>query len=449
MAHDSHEHEHDHDHDHGHDHGHDHDHDAPLTDLDPAGQSLSRALQASFRLLSVIMVVIVVAFLLTGVKTIDPGKAGVITLLGKHVGVAKEGLVYTWPFPVGSIELVDTSLQELTVTDFWLAETAQDKTRPLSQRSAQSQGLIPGKDGALFTGDRGLLHAQIKCVYSVRDPVAYLQTGPDAAGIIRDSVCAAAIEAASTRTADGLMLAEQDQFKSDVRKAAQKRLDDLNSGLEISSISLEGKMTWPLLALSAYEAAQRAVSEAQRLETDARGDAVNMLMASAGGSFRRLVGEPWQQGTTTASAGEDYDLIGQYEQAFRAGDMAKAEQLLRRINDILVSSATGKVADVIGSAQAYQTSTVQQVRSRAKRFTELEKAYNENPQFLRQRLWAQTRDEILANPLIEKFYLTFGNDKTVLRIREPDIAEEIRRESLKVKTAEKTAPSQTSAAEQQ
>ena len=50
-----------------------------------------------------------------------------------------------------------------------------------------------------------------------------------------------------------------------------------------------------------------------------------------------------------------------------------------------------------------------------------------------ERLWAAARDEILDSPTVEKFYLTLGSGKTILRInRDPRVVKEILREQLKV-----------------
>ena len=341
---------------------------------DPAGESLAKALKVSFRLLRLIMVAVVVLFLLTGLRSIDPDEVGLKKLFGRIESTVDEGLGYTWPFPVGDIQVIDTTEQELTIDDFWMHETAVDKTQPLSERSVMDKGLRPGWDGALLTGDRNLLHVRLKCIYMVHDPVAYAKNVNDPEEIVRSAVCAGAIHAAVWRTADGLLRAEQKQFANDVRRTAQDRLDALNTGISINRIELN-QTTWPLRALPDYNMAQRAISNAQKARDAAAAEAVKILNASAGTNYKKLVGDPAGSAGTASVvsvAGGDYDLIGRYSRARKSGDPEKADMLLARIDEVLLSRNTGgQASKIIAEAKAYSTATIQQAKSRADRFREL------------------------------------------------------------------------------
>ena len=53
--------------------------------MDPANQSLADALRLSFRVLQAVIVVLIVLFLASGLKTVDDGYSGVRTLWGRIV----------------------------------------------------------------------------------------------------------------------------------------------------------------------------------------------------------------------------------------------------------------------------------------------------------------------------------------------------------------------------
>jgi len=407
----------------------------PAEQVDQAGKSLTDALRVSFRLLRGIMIVVVFLFLVTGLKSVDPDEVGLKKLFGRIVGVVDEGLVYTWPFPVGDVEMIDTKERELTIDDFWMHETPEDKTKDLSSRRFSKKGLKPGWDGALLTGDRNLLHVRLKCTYVVGEPVAYTKHVSDPRESVRSVVCAAAIRAAARRTADGLLRAEQKQFANEVRMEAQHRLDVLRTGISINRIELN-QTTWPLRALPAYNAAQRAVSNAERRKDAALAGAIKILNAAAGPGYRKLVGDPWRRDNRSLSGAEtagDYNLIGQYSDARSSGDMKKAQRLLRKIDEVILSRTTaGQASKIIAEARTYRTATIQRAKSRAERFMELLPEFKKNPQFMLERLWASVREEILDSPTVEKIYLTSGESKTVLRInRDSETAKQIMRERLK------------------
>ena len=99
--------------------------DAPQRPAEAAEQSLADALRVSFRVLTVIMVFIVIAFLLTGVKIIGGTQRGIIMRFGEIIGTAGPGLAYTWPFPIGSVEKLEVKEKALTIDDFWMHETPE------------------------------------------------------------------------------------------------------------------------------------------------------------------------------------------------------------------------------------------------------------------------------------------------------------------------------------
>lgn len=412
---------------------------APPERDDLAGRSLADALRWSFRLLSVIMIVVVIAFALTGVKSIQPYEEGVVKVFGKKVRTVKSGLVYTWPFPIGDVERIQTKQRTLTIKDFWMHETPQDTATPLESRPVSGRGLRPGYDGALLTGDRNLLHVRLECTYAVKDPVAYDRSIRDEESLtelLRSAICRATIQTAAGRTADAIQRTGQAQFLEEIRIGAQDELNTLTGADEnsptvrISRILLPGK-TWPLRALAAYNAAQSARSKAEKRINSARAQAVKILTGACG-QYEMLVGEvagPSQQLADGEDAG--YDLIGQYSTAIDAGDKEEAAKLMTRIDAVLLARPGGEVSRIINQARAEGNAIAQNAKGRADGFAKLIGEYNKAPRFTLGALWDQTRGEILSSPMVVKYHLA-GGKKLVIRLSEdPQVAREVRKEELR------------------
>ena len=435
----------------GHEHHHHHDDAGGEHYSDPASQSLANALKVSFRLLTLIMIGVVVAFLLTGIKTIESNQVGIKTRLGQVVGLAPQGLAYTWPYPVGDIEIANVQEQQVNIDDFWLYELPGEQAKPLLDRKP-TVGLTPGRDSALLTGDHNLLHMRLACKYKIADPLAYRQNvGPldmpqdDLNAPIRSAVAKAAIRAAAHYTADGLQRTNRDDFAGEVRTVAQAELDRLGAGMQLTQVLLV-QTTWPLRTLLLVTEAQNAVSEAEQRRNQARANAESTLNGAAGPAYKLLVGDPTRIHTVTATAPasraakdrqavlEEGGLIGLYRQerdaAARTGDFSRAEQVLAQIDELLTSSAVGGLASqIISMARADSTATVERAKSRAERFSELVAEYEKAPQLMLERLWAQTRDDILSGKSVEKFYLSMGSNKTVVQInRSPEIIRQLSQE---------------------
>jgi len=416
----------------------------PSGPTNPASQSLAEALRVSFRLLSVIMVVVLFFYVLTGVKSIESSQVGVKKVFGRVVEVVEPGLAYTWPFPIGSIDVVSIREETLPIDDFWMFETPQQKSQDLLSREVTFAGLDPARDGALLTGDRNLLHVQLKCQYRIAKPLDFLNNiaGSETAigDVIRSAVCHAAIRAAAVQTADGLQRTAGMTFASAVRAGAQDELDAFGSGIEVTNV-LVVRSTWPMGALQAYVEAQNAVSKAEQTKNAARAEAEKQLNNAVGSSYRTLVGDVGGASATSGptSRPAEENLIAQYAAAMAAGDQAASAALLAKIDDVLRSHDTGgQAARIIAEAEAYRTTTIQRITARVQRFRELLPAYEKTPDMLLQRLWTDVRESILNSPTVEKFYLTFGPDKTMVKInQDPNVLAEIQR-ALKAKDEEKS-----------
>lgn len=420
--------------------------DAWQAPTDAAGRSLAEALNLSFRLLTLIMIFMVVAFLWTGLKGIKSDELGIVKVFGRKARIAKPGFTYNWPFPIGEIEIVENVKHKFVLDDFWMHETAEDRTKKtLRERGARGEGLRPGWDGALLTGDRFLLHMRIECTYQVSDPAALRQQvrgkytvkypGMEAPveidpkqEFVRSAICSAAIKGAATLTADGLQTTDRKKFAHNVRRLANATLKAMNTGLEIKEVQLPGA-TWPKKALAAYEAAQKARANADGLKSAARSKAENTLRHAAGESYIALVGRPWE--TKPAGQSGNYDLIGKYTATRAAGDEEAAAKVLLQIDEVLVNRVKGKAATIIAEARTYETRVRQRVEAMALEFERLLPEFRRSPKFTIDRLWAETRDAVISGENVEKHYLVMGRGKTILKInRDPEIIRKLTRDEI-------------------
>ena len=382
-------------------------------EIDPAAKSLADALRVSFRLLGVIMIFVFGAFLLTGVRSIKSNERGIVKVFGRVVGTVDQGLAYNWPFPIGEIETIKIKKGQVGVDSFWMSETPEDRAQTdlLSRRS--SGVLVPGKDGALLTGDRNLLHVKLKCNYEIREPIAYksgiavnlweAEEKHDKSDYEHDAqvealeealraiICNEAIKAAARRTADGIQRDEQVEFLSEIRDGTQAELrvllgitDIAREGIAVSEILMVNK-TVPLRALRAYDDAQRANTNKESKINAAKAEAVSILNKAAGPSYRVLVGDPYGATTVARTSGREGEssgtgLIQQYNAARESGDEVAAAALLEEIDTRLLSNDTlGDASRILSEAQADKTETIEEARGRYRRFVKLLPEFKKSP----------------------------------------------------------------------
>ncbi|MBS3820733.1 MAG: hypothetical protein KGY81_03105 [Phycisphaerae bacterium] len=430
---------------------------APAGETDPAMRSLSDSLRVSFALLRILMVLFVILFLLTGVKTIKSNEVGIVKVFGRKTDVVGEGLVYNWPFPVGDIQVVDVRQKTLTVDNFWMHETPEEAGRPLAERSRRNEGLDPGRDGALLTGDRYFVHIRMQCTYSVQNAFDVASRVDNLEKLMHQYIADAAVQAAATRTAEDIR-GQPEAFLEQIRGDVQGAVDTLvgNDAVRIDNILLPqaDAVTWPLAAYDAYERAQAAQSEKRSRIDQAVSEARQLAEVIGEEHFMQLVGRPWnldrlqeQRWTGAGVDDEDrpYNLIGQLTgvrgriEALRrqagppnpehlAALQSKAKRLRARIDNVLTRVDTGgEVSQVIRTADAERTAVIQSAERRAEQFQRLLAQYRQAPDVFLQKLWSEVYDDIVQQPTNMKYYLSPGQKgQTVIRINpDPDVLQEL------------------------
>ncbi len=405
---------------------------------DTAGKSLADALRLSFRLLTLILIFVLAALLLTGLSQVQPDERGVRLLFGRIQGdVLDEGLRWSWPEPVGRVLKVPTGQNTMEIDDFWYNETASSELGS-PQGTSAGLGLLPGWDGALLTGDRALVHVKFTCNYrfgvrgdspasqSIRQ---YLSNTGNGEEFVRAAVCNAAIRTGATYTVDAILTAGQEQFLDAVQRLAQSRLDEMQSGIQLTSIQI-ANVKPPLAAIPAFDAVNSASQGKDRLINEARGESNKTLEAAAGPSWETLVGD-------FETPGQKPGLLTRYAKAREDNDEKTADELLQEINQVLMSEQTkGEAKQIIYEARRYKDTVEQRVKARAETFQQLVDKFEETPELMLERLWAQTKEEILNSPMITKFYIRPGKRDILIIGPDPDIRRRQLEEAVKAKREE-------------
>lgn len=431
--------------------------------VDLAMKSLSDALQVSFKLLSFIMVLFVVLFLATGIEFIQPQEQGIVKVFGKVTRVAKNGLVYNWPFPAGEIQKINTQERKLTVENFWLFETPNEKLIPLAKRRRSGDGLRPGWDGYLLTGDRNLIHLKFVCTYRVTNPLVMTSNIENLEQVMRMILCNAAVYSASTRTADAIQI-DHAEFLNQIKDVAQEQIDVMLGltpsdphGVVINNVLLpqsEAK-TWPLGAYNSYEQAQRAKTEKKTAIDNAIGIASQTLIGAVGAKhYSELVGNPWESAAIQRQKtlrGGKYNLIGQLglaedhnalSYASNEAEVAEIKKIvsrkeqIRRDIDITLTSTTigGEASKIIAESESEKTRTIQNAQRRAKRFVDLLAKFQKTPKLFLKKMWAEAIDEALSQETNQQHYFLPGVESYVLYLNtDPKITKQIRTYERKLK----------------
>jgi len=365
---------------------------------DLANKYLSDALRLGFIVLKIIMVVLVIAFLASGFKTIGSDEKGLLLRFGRIKPVGPEGVLgpgphWVLPYPIDEvIRIPVTTKVNLPVDSFWYPETL-----PLipGRPPGVPQALNPVRDGYCITrsetqgqavpgssaGDYNIVHSRWQLTYRIDDPTDFFRNTyvedpkpgeiyfsvlkrsitPFLKSVFEDAVVTALVNYSIDEA-----IRSQDRIPRHVQRLVQERLEAIESGIRIESVQLTG-VSWPRQVNEAFLASIRASQESQKAISEARGYFDNTLSETAGPLAQELHAALFD------------DSINEQEK------------------ETLWTQLAGRAQEIIAEAKAYRTKVVESAKANAGYLRAILPEYRKRPELVLQEIYLGTMESIFGN----------------------------------------------------
>jgi membrane protease subunit HflK len=404
-------------------------------EFDAAGKSLSEALRISFIVLKIIMIVLVVVFLASGFRTVEPDEQALVLRFGKICGIGENrilgpGLKWVFPYPIDKIVKIPVAKkQNLPINSFWYYQRPDELLPETKPRVPAT--LDPVKDGYCITrseersqtiagltgSDYHIVHCKWQLTYKIDDPERFFKNtytddakpGQSYADVIAKSIKPllerlfedAVVTAMVNYTIDEA-ISSQDRIPKHVKKLLQEKLDRIESGIAVVSVQLTD-ITWPRQVDNAFLASIKASQESQKTISQAKGYAENTLNETAGPIaaqlFETLKDETTREPVLSAVEGEEKELLW--------------------------SQLAGQAQEKIAGARAYRTKVVETAKANAEYLQKLLPEYRKRPELVVQKIY-QDAIEYILNNVDEKIIIqptegTKGREIRLLLNRDPTI----------------------------
>lgn len=412
---------------HKHTHDHDHRHEQvpepgpqglpPGEQLDAAGKSLSDALRISFTILKVIMIVLIVAFLASGFRTVGPDERALVLRFGKIRGIGNDAILGPgahWVFPYPIDEMVKIPVEKninLEVNTFWYRLTRDDILGPgVKPRNYRADVLDPLQEGYCLTrsqaagqsplavgtqsaadregSDYNIVHTKWQINYQIGDVdqffrnvyVADVKPGqvyyevmiPSITPMLRSVVDDAIVATLVHYTIDDV-LQSIDTIPRRVQQLVQQKLDDLETGIRVAQMQLVSAK-WPMQVDHAFQAYVEASQRSDQMIQQARTYAETILTMTAGQLAERLY-----QATMDPNCDEPE-------------------------REALWTQVTGDAQEILAQALVYQTRVVEAARANASYLLSILPEYRARPELVVNELYRSALEEVLNNA-DEKIFL--------------------------------------------
>ena len=180
----------------------------------------------------VIIVLLVVAWLGTGLYRVDEAERGIVQRFGAFMETTMPGLHWHFPYPIEFVDIVNVT----SVENF-----------PFQTE--------------MLTADRQYVFIQMVVQYRRTDPYDYSFKVVDPESTLQDVTESGLREVVGTSTLIRLVTEQRDQIAPRTQEIVQNTLDNYGAGITVTSISIED-LDYP-------GAVQEAVDDAQQAEHDA------------------------------------------------------------------------------------------------------------------------------------------------------------------------------------
>ena len=271
--------------------------------------------------------------------------------------------------------------------------------------------LKPGLDGTVITGDGDLAHIQLVAEYVVEDPVRFLQAVDleKADAIVRIAL-ASGVTTAIAKIPLAELVDQREQPAALVQVEAQRVLDSIASGIRLQKVTMPERSS-PFVVRGVVRRVQTGKEDAKTVVDRARQEATALLLAAAGPKYEQIL-----------------TLIDGYEAVLAAGDMVRADQLLRELGErIEMKDISGTASAIINRGKSYQSAIAGNLGKDVRRIEGLRDTWSQNPQQLARQLWLDTLRSVLTQSEVEVFAMPLGIGQSQISIASSPEVMQVRR----------------------
>jgi modulator of FtsH protease HflK len=391
---------------HNHNHSHKHQDAAEVAanqQLGPGYTYLSNALKVSFVLLQIIMVVLIVIFIVSGIKKVNYDEQALVLRFGKITGVGEgrlhgPGLAWVWPYPVGEIIKIPVQRKiNISLNQFWyyqkpgeeMPETAAENkyVPPTLNPLIDGYCLVRGEKqselvGASEGSDYNILHSKWVLTYQIVNPESFykncyvntskLQAGSSYGDVIEENIkhlledllSDSVVRTMVNYTIEEAMYERSASVTDHVKRLLQENLDKIDTGIRVIDVQ-RNRIAVPRQVEDAFQAAHTAVQLREKTISEAKLYSEKTLSETAGPVAN--------------------DLLA----ALRGSDVNEQQK------ESLWPQLAGRAQEQIADARAYRTKTVESARANADYLRQILPEYRKHPQLVVQRIYRDAIEQIL------------------------------------------------------
>jgi membrane protease subunit HflK len=263
---------------------------SPPTGEDAGSQALAEALRSSFFIVKIIMIVLVVAFLGSGIFTVGPQQRAIVLRLGKPVGEGERALLnpgFHWGFPPPIDEVVKIPFTALQTADSSVGWYQSSEDRRKNVPAMPLSSMDPAVTSYALTADTNIIHVWATVRYRITDPTHFYFDFTNGAVFVTNALDNALLYAASQFPVDDILRINRTGFREAVTERLRQLVQEEHLGITLES-QLGVDVSAPLSLVDKFNAVDAANLRRDNIRSQAESYATRTRATARGTAATRV-----------------------------------------------------------------------------------------------------------------------------------------------------------------
>ncbi len=198
----------------------------------------------------------VLAWLATGLYTVQPKEVGLNLVFGRYVGTVGPGLNVNWPYPIGQV--IKVPVLSINTMEIGVAGTST---------VARAR---PNDEGLMLTGDDNIVDIDFNVQWQVDParPQEYAFNIEDPPGTIRAVGESVMRQVVGKRNIQAILTTDREPIQQEVKNSMQEILDSYKAGVQIQVVNLLKDLPPPEV-MAAFQDVQAASIDQKTVQNQA------------------------------------------------------------------------------------------------------------------------------------------------------------------------------------
>ena len=275
---------------------------------------------------SLIVVVALVGWLLSGFYVVKQAERGVVLRFGQESYVTSAGLRWHLPYPIESAEKVDVEKRHLVEIGY--------RSNPRTGGKSK----VP-REALMLTEDENIIDIEFAVQYQVTDAGKYLFNVNNPEATIVQATESAVREIAGKSTMDFILTEGRDDVGQRTKTLLQEILDRYESGIDITKVEMQEAQP-PEQVKAAFDDAVKAREDEERFKNEAEAYSNDIIPRARGKAARMLQESEGYKASKIARADGDARRFTLIAQEYAKAPRVTRERLYLEAMEQVYSSTT-------------------------------------------------------------------------------------------------------------